>query len=281
MSRYTTEVRFICEQYAGLDESEGYNSVDEIINGSYQKVFDFDFPIFDEAYRDELEKKILLHFYTREICEETVGLWKLRLRDRMNMIMPYYNKLYESELIEFNPMINIDEHIDDDYDKKRTDNLIRTDNLTDTTTGNKHRSNESDGRSTSHNTETDNHNDWELYSDTPQGSIDRIDLEENAYLTNATHSYGNGGTIDNSGGGTSHSTSTGDDSYLDVAGHTGTQTHTGGVRTENVNDKQITGMDMTKMGSTPSKMIKEYRELFLNIDLMVMNELEELFIQLW
>ena len=106
MAKYTTEVRTICENYANLKESKGYNSVQSILNDSWDKVFDFDFPIFDENYREPLCKKILKHFYTKEIGEETVGLWKLRLDDRMNEIMPYYNKLYESELISIEPLIN-------------------------------------------------------------------------------------------------------------------------------------------------------------------------------
>ena len=281
MSKYTTELRFICEEFAGLDESRGYNSVDEVINASYLKIFDFDFPIFNEEYRSILEKKILIHFYTREICEETVGLWKLRLRDRLNMVMPYYNKLYESELIEFDPMVNIDEHIDDDYNKWKTDDVTRTDDLTERTDGTTTRNGQEQTTSNRKNTNTDNHNDWELYSDTPQGSIDRIDLEQNAYLTNATHSYGTGGTIvdqENSGSNKQeHSGTTVGQSVK----NTGTQTRNGVAHTNNEGDKNIKGMDMTKLGNTPSKMLKEYRELFLNIDLMVMNELEELFIQLW
>jgi stage V sporulation protein AD len=43
MSKYTTEVRFICEKYAGLEESEGYNEVADIIANSRSKVFDFDY----------------------------------------------------------------------------------------------------------------------------------------------------------------------------------------------------------------------------------------------
>lgn len=106
MSKYTTEVRYICENYASLTESKGYNNIETILDNSWDKVFDFPFPIFSEAYREDLCKKILRHYYTREICEETVGLWKLRLNSRMNEIMPYYNKLYNSELISIEPLIN-------------------------------------------------------------------------------------------------------------------------------------------------------------------------------
>lgn len=108
MSKYTTEVRFICENAAGYDESKGFNSVEDIITIAAPKVFNFDFPIFDENYRLPLEKKILRHYYTREIGEETVGLWKLRMQDTLCNLMPYYNKLYESELIKFNPLYDVD-----------------------------------------------------------------------------------------------------------------------------------------------------------------------------
>lgn len=108
MSKYTTEVRFICEHSAGLVDSVGYSGVDEVIGKAIPKVFSFNFPIFDESYREVLCRKILKHYYTREICEESVGLWKLRLDTRMNEIMPYYNKLYKSELLEFNPLYDTD-----------------------------------------------------------------------------------------------------------------------------------------------------------------------------
>lgn len=106
MSKYTTELRYICEVNAGETESAGYNDVQEVINNSWDKIFSFDFPIFDENYREGLCKKIIKHYYTREIAEETYGLWKLRLDARMNEIMPYFNKLYESELIAIEPLVN-------------------------------------------------------------------------------------------------------------------------------------------------------------------------------
>ena len=82
MSKYTTQVRFICESYAGFDESVGYSKADEVISKAIPMVFDFEFPIFDEAYRNVLCRKILRHYYTREIGAETVGLWKKWLNTR-------------------------------------------------------------------------------------------------------------------------------------------------------------------------------------------------------
>lgn len=108
MSKYTTEVRFICESITGHTSSVGFNDVKNVLADAAPLIFDFDYPIFDENYRIPLETKILRHYYTREICEETYGLWKLRLEDRMNVIMPYYNKLYESELLKFDPFRDVD-----------------------------------------------------------------------------------------------------------------------------------------------------------------------------
>lgn len=108
MSKYTTEVRYICETLAGLDESKGYDEVENILNASWGRIFDFDFPIFDETYRSVLCKKILKHYYTREIGLESVGLWKLKLDTKMNEIMPLYNKRYESASFKFNPLWDVD-----------------------------------------------------------------------------------------------------------------------------------------------------------------------------
>lgn len=108
MGNYTTQIRFICESKSGLTESVGFNGIMNAINNSVDDIFNFEWPIFDEEYRVPLEVKILRHFYTREIGEETFGLWQLRLCDRLNVIMPYYNQLYKSELIKFNPMYDID-----------------------------------------------------------------------------------------------------------------------------------------------------------------------------
>lgn len=155
MSKYTTEVRFLCESLTGHTESVGFNSVDEILNQAAPLIFDFNFPIYDESYRLVLEKKILRHYYTREISEETYGLWKLRLEDRMNIIMPYYNKLYESALLAFNPFYDVDlttqhegnqngvENTSDNEHRKRDNTIDRKANENVDEVGNKTENNSS------------------------------------------------------------------------------------------------------------------------------------------
>jgi hypothetical protein len=62
------------------------------------------YPIWAEEYRPFLNQKIIDHFMFREIGQETPDRFNFFLQRKMNEIMPYYNKLYESELIQFDPM---------------------------------------------------------------------------------------------------------------------------------------------------------------------------------
>lgn len=77
-----------------------------MIKIAYPSIFSDYIPFFDESYKEVLYIKILRHYYTREIGLETVGLWKLKLNTKMAEIMPYYNQLYQSELLKFDPLKN-------------------------------------------------------------------------------------------------------------------------------------------------------------------------------
>lgn len=246
MSKYTTEVRFICETAIGLDESVGYADVNEVITGAIPKIFNFDFPIFDESYRVVLERKILKHFYTREIGEETVGLWKLRLDTRLNEIMPYYNKLYESELLEFNPLYTTD------LTRKR-DNEITNQNEGSVDSTN---SSESSGTGSGTNSSTSK----DKYSDTPQGALTNV--ENGTYLTNAR-------ITEDSAESTSESSNT-------SSGSGNVTSESSGLTTEDYLE-HVVGFE----SRSGSKLLKEYRDTFLNIDMMILEDLEVLFMQLW
>lgn len=138
MSKYTTEVRYICEVNSGLVQSAGFDSVSKILENSVDKVMDFDYPIFDENYRRPLNIKILRHFYTREIGAETVGEWKLRMQQTLEEIMPYYNQLYLSEVENVNPMYNVD--IETTREKTGDTKENASGYKTTDTNGNEHRS---------------------------------------------------------------------------------------------------------------------------------------------
>lgn len=120
MSKYTTELRFICEHLAGYEESKGYNSVDSVIEKTWKDIFSFSFPIYKESYRKELCSKIIRHFYTRELGFETYGRWKLALQSKMNEIMPYYNRLYTVLDEKFELLKSQDLYIEHTLSRKET-----------------------------------------------------------------------------------------------------------------------------------------------------------------
>lgn len=238
MSKYTTEVRFICETHAEgsmvKDPTPGW-----YIEHSREQIFNFEYPIFDELYRPVLETKILKRYYTREICCETVGRWKLFLEQRLNEIMPYYNKLYESELIEFNPFYDVNLTIDHTTENEGTEVGSGTRNT---------------GTEGSENIDGTY---WEYYSDTPQGTVGN--LNDLTYLTNATKN-----TKDET-----------KEYEQDVDESTTSN------KTVNSTEDYLEHIVGKRGGQTYARMLKEWRDTFLNIDMMILDDLQDLFFNLW
>lgn len=259
MSKYTTEVRFICENMAGFNESAGYMSVDSILDVAVDKIFDFQFPIFDPSYKKVLCKKILKHYYTREIGAETYGLWKLWLDTRLNEIMPYYNEMYRSAAIQYDPTHNV--------------NLTTTHKGTGTEIGNKRYNTEgvleyrNNHRDTFVGDDTTRTNSISKFSDTPQGMLQGVDT--GAYLTNATK---NDGEVV----GTASNERQIEENNMHETSHTGTENND----VTNTDDWIQTVVGKTG-GESISKMIVEFRKAIVNVDMMIIDELKDLFINLW
>ena len=328
MSKFTTEVRWICETFASRSNPDidlDVASPTEIITAAAPQVFNFKFPMYDEGYRLPLEVKILRHFYTREIGEETVALWKLRLEDRLNIIMPYYNELYKSALLKFNPLYDVDytkegrrsgtgttenstsEHIVTNNSEERTENRTAAqDSVTNAnaskqneaeSTSTKNENYEGDGTSTNHRTN--------LFSDTPQGSLEIFGIETppqptvegNSWLTTAEITNDNGtthsesdtqssiNTQDESSENSSATTVKNDNLTSDVQenksadGSSNRTQSDSGVNTSV--DEYIETVRGKMPGASFSKLIKEFRETLLNIDKMIIGELDDLFFALW
>lgn len=279
MSKYTTEMRYICETEAGLSESVGYSKIKDVIAKAIPKIFDFDFPIFDENYRNVLETKILKHYYTREIGLETYGLWKLKLDTKLNEIMPFYNQLYKSALLEFNPLYEVD------YSKTGNRDSSGT---RDNTENNSETYDESTDINESHDESTTNSNDGTLtkgttttttnyFSDTPQGAISNV--IDGTYLTNATYNVaGNTGSDNTSNSGNVDSEGSSKSKNEKDSSRKGSKTSNSNLTDTESYLESVRG----KMSSKSySALLMEYRETFINIDMMLIDELSDLFFGLW
>lgn len=285
LAKYTTEVRTICEFYANqkTPEPSNFSSVDSTIQAAIPNIFTFPFPIFDEGYRVPLETKILRHYYTREIGLETVGLWRMKLETRLNEIMPYFNQLYKSELLEFNPFYDVElgttrnnEHKQIENETENADATSKSE--TDTTQTTKDTIADTDN-TTIDSTVTRNNTEKNAYSDTPQGQVSNVD--NYTYLTN----YRN---VNNTG--TDSTDETNNRTYNRKADGTltGNITNNSSSTNEIQNNKNITSTDdyiekvSGKRGtSSYSSMLKEFRETFLNIDMQVIDSLSDLFMGVW
>ncbi len=216
--------------------------------------FDFgltDYPIFDSDYRENLNKKILDHYWNYEIGQETESMFRFSLNRKMREVMPYYNQLYKSTQIEFDPL--------------QTMNYQDLSNSTDARTGEA----VSTGTNTSESTEsgigdttsTTGGKSRSVSSTTPQVQLSgNEDYASSAADVNSTS---------------------------DVVGHS-TNSGTSNVSADNsnnmsTNDSGTGTIDRTLKGSqgSASDLLTRYRETFLNIDMQVIRELESLFMQIW
>ena len=315
MSKYTTEVRFICETVSGHTDSTGFDDVDTVIADAIPKIFNFDFPIFDESYRTVLCTKILRHYYTREIGLETYGLWKLKLETKLNEIMPYYNKLYESELYKYNPLYDVNltttnsgSRTGENSNFGKSDNsnihnnvnkITEVDNASDSRTNTANASKTFLSNSTNVGDKDNAHSDSgvnrDLYSDTPQGALTGVENEN--YLTNARKiSDSKQGTnsdrsvdisdVKQNANDTNTETSDGINSrVLDREdNNSGSETLSGTTSnfgTSRNTEDYVTQVIGKAAGSSYAKMIKEFRDNLLNIDMDIIRDLAELFMLIW
>lgn len=338
MSHYTTTVRAICETAAGLTSDVGYADVAQVLNGSWNRIFE-DFPIFEEAHREILCKKILRHYYMDEIAFETAGLWKLELNTKMQEIMPKYNELYSISANITNPLYNksvtkeFTGNVTDDKTSTRTDNLkdthsgnvktvstgTRTDDLTDTNGGTVTTKSDSkrtdalktvtDNTSTSTTTSSANNNtsNENFTSDTPQGSLS--DVKAGRYMTNASIGKSTGSTsgndknnttskntVDNTGTVSNAGTDTVTDSRTlkktgtvkdegtstvtdtSAVAHTGTVSDVGKTVSDSQHTERVTGYDGAEI---QGELLAKYSKSVINIDMMIINELSDMFMQIW
>lgn len=270
------------------------------------------YPIFDERYRKDLNKKICDHYYYREIGQETPDRFRQMMRRTMNEIMPYYNQLYKSELEGelWYDTTNLYEDLD------RTSHNVSDSESNSTTDGNTKSKTAAEAKSESNNkttqdgqtenttsgtsttdskgtqTQDGNSSHSEIFQDTPAGLLGSgkdyatnkkdendtsngtttVDNESNQQ--SQTDSNGKSKTItDSKGNGTSETTTEQDGTSLTNT----VATHKGNDEYNEESLKHKHGRD----GFIFDDLLKKHRENFLNIDMMIIEELSPLFLNLY
>ena len=260
MSKYTTQIRWIIDNFA----NDSSLSVNQKIEKASPLIFNFEYPMWSEEYRRILEKKILKHYYMKEIGLETLGLWQLFLDERMNLIMPYYIDLYETVNKKYDFLQDIE--LTEEYDSNKA-----LDSITSGTTNTKNNLNDNervDSNQTGKSTNKVDRNTKNLNSDFPQSTLNGLD-----YGTNSLEAEGK---------------EVGEDTQTNTVTNTVNKTTTNDTN-QNVNNelKQNTNDKYNKIikglnGSrSKAQLITEYRNSLINIDKLIINELHDLFMLIY
>ena len=71
-----------------------------LVNNPFTQPFNFDYDFYtdDLTMKKEFEQKFIDCYYFHEIGCETFERWQHMLKTRLNLKMPYYKQLYDSEL---------------------------------------------------------------------------------------------------------------------------------------------------------------------------------------
>lgn len=197
-----------------------------------------DYPIFDEQYREFLNSKILDHYWYNEIAHETVDMFVHQMRTKMAEIMPYYNKWYEAELIDIDPLSTQDTH---------------------STGGSRSKSHGASQQQGSTSNESDTASTGQSVSRTVQSEYPQARLAGNKDYATAA----NENKTDNHGGQTvKGKADQSSRASQDSTGEASSESHSWG-----------------RSGHTAA-LIAAWRETFVNVDMMVISELEPLFMGL-
>jgi hypothetical protein len=252
MASYTMTLKECLELWTN---GETYSVKDQIEKGR-KKLFDFDYPIFDPNYKGVFETNFIRKFYMREIGFETEGLFKFQLESWLLINMPYFNKMFESTLIEYDPLMN--SKMKSDWTKtKDTDGKIdTTKNIDGTRTNNQ----QIDG---TQNSDSFNRH---VESDTPDSRL-AITTEDGSgviqYASEITEDKSNSGTTTSNN---LDSTTVDDTTVID------------NTVTDITDLETFVESREGKVGSqTYSKMITEYRQSLIRVENEMYKEMQQLF----
>ena len=153
MAKYTMELREIVSTF-GEEEVESWFSDYELSDYLTPEEIAV---INDRGVwtKQQLAKRIVRHFYLREICTDAIGSFQLFVRDTMAELMESYAPLIYSASIHYDPLVNV--NFTESFDRTTND---RSDS-------------QSNGTSSG----------LTVSSDTPQGNISKSNILSGAYAS--------------------------------------------------------------------------------------------------
>ena len=158
------------------DTSAGLTSkINDLPDLYHEEIFDFTYPLTTNVNKDDFEIKILKHFILRRIGFETIQAFKLMLDDKLNIIMPKYNLMFDNYYHNLNLYAKTDIEVEE-YEASGSNSGTNSNNTTSSLSS----SSTSDNR----------------MSDTPQNAI--ADVRSGTYVSEYSYNVDSGTNSDTS-----------------------------------------------------------------------------------
>lgn len=248
------------------------------------KLFDFEYQFDDSNYKAQLEENIIDFYYDYEIGFETPDMFKRKFKARWNRIMPYYNKLYNTTLLSYNPLTNysITEALDQistvsnkqDSESTSSANGKTTVNSTNTTDMDVVGNSASDSTTTNDLTNTTKGD--EKTSDYPQQPIAGGDYLNGARTSDSTTT--NKGTVTNASTGTNDTHTGGTVTTEGETTNTDSGTTIGNVTVSGTTDTEYSKTIEGITGASYPDLITKHRDALMRINDMIIEEMKKCFI---
>ena len=289
--------------------------LNDLLNTDFKLMLN-DYPIFDEAYRQILNEKIINHYRFYEIGFMSPDRFNFELWNTMNEIMDFYNRMYEKVNNENFDIFNQNNLIET-YEKEGTQkstldskgkNLSDTNstsNTKDSTKSNSQGNSSNDSKKSSSNTNiingrTINQNKdgdvstVNIKNDTPQGAIRRNSLDNGNYMT----SYDESKQVRNKDESISQNDSKQTDNYSENVNSNSKDTNTNNVDSTSNTSSDSTNTLTTSLNNESDmkdtvtyirkitgyqgidnvELLNKYSNSLLNVDMLIINRLRDLFL---
>lgn len=282
MASYTMELRTYIEAWSQFD-TRPLTTAEKIEIGR-KKLFDFNYPFFDPDYKAVFETNFIRQFYMTEIGFETEEYFKFQLETWLRINMTYFNKMFESEKLQYNPLFNTDLTEDSNRKNDRGKKDVRDTTQTANTTGTSDSltdqvsSQDVTSSGTTDGTSNDDNFNRLLKSDNPDSRLTLTTNDGEGSITYASNIEENNENNSN----THHSESSGEshsDSTDKVTATSDTTTNStadqNDVLTSDINEvEDYLNHKVGKAGSVSyPQLVKEYRESLLRIEQTIFTEM--------
>lgn len=204
-------------------------------------VFNFNYDFYDDQFKCDFEKKFIDYYYFYEIGFETIARFQKHLQAKLNVRMPYYTQLYETEL------------------KAEGLNFLLNKDLVETTT----RSLNKEGNTTgTNNSQSTNKNTTNVHTTEDQEQSNISDGVSNAllqdgYLTGVNRSIGDQGT------------------------HTEGEGTTAEQLRQDITGKETETIELVSRGNigvtSSAELLQKWRSVIINIDELIIQDCKSLF----